>query len=486
MALAGGVERDAVLTGPMGNIKEVGAGARQGAGHAGGDALSRGLVPSALEPSDTGRARGVTGRLLLLLQALGAVLCSAAGKASGGHCRKDPAKWPSTPHCPAQGPGRPLGQGHALCATSGLWPLLGSIQGTEPGPGLRSGTTCAPVFTRMRSSRAAGPGVPGSSVLGPPPQCPQCPAALWEEAWWGFAVLEDPRAGLLNLLEASGGQQGQGPSLEAWIPGELQYWLKAQPRPGSPGAREPRPSPAHALDLSQGSPRMDAAQVHTLRVFPEAPGLAQPLVSIFQLRDADVNAHVAHIYHLLQQGSFKEAAILGTELKPQPELHIEKDQLSLVKRYMTDLPDLQRQLLTLMDYWCQAGFDIRDIVRRPEDFRPSLDGRSGLRTPAPSLLGRGVWLFQAQAAAPTELSLSKTAACRCGHYMPSTQTPQTGAQEQEERDHQSCEVSGPGQVGSVRTPILTGHRVVAEQGAILWHLRVPEGSMGIVCVPGCP
>ena len=54
---------------------------------------------------------------------------------------------------------------------------------------------------------------------------------LREEAWKGFATLDDPLTTLLDMLEASRGCGGRGPSLEAWVARELERWLQAQPRP---------------------------------------------------------------------------------------------------------------------------------------------------------------------------------------------------------------------------------------------------------------
>ncbi|XP_031510586.1 exonuclease mut-7 homolog isoform X3 [Papio anubis] len=123
---------------------------------------------------------------------------------------------------------------------------------------------------------------------------------LQEEAWRGFAALDDPLAGLLDMLESCRGRRGEGPSLEAWISRQLQCWLQAQPCP----------SPAQAV-------------------------------------------------------------MLGTTLKLQPELDVEKmsvplllqDKVALVERYVAGFPDLQRRLLALMDSWCQPGFDIKDVAR---------------------------------------------------------------------------------------------------------------------------
>uniref|UniRef100_F7H8U6 Exonuclease 3'-5' domain containing 3 n=1 Tax=Callithrix jacchus TaxID=9483 RepID=F7H8U6_CALJA len=178
---------------------------------------------------------------------------------------------------------------------------------------------------------------------------------LQEEAWRGFAALDDPLAGLLDMLESSRGWRGKGPSLEAWISHQLQCWLRAQPRPGP----------------AQHSPRLEQLQARAVRVLTESPSsLAAPLASIFQLQDADQSCLLEHVHRLYHEGRFREAVMLGTKLKLQPELDVEKmsiplllqDKVALVERYVAGFPDLQRRLLALMDSWCQPGFDIKDVV----------------------------------------------------------------------------------------------------------------------------
>lgn len=116
---------------------------------------------------------------------------------------------------------------------------------------------------------------------------------LQEEAWRGFAALDDPLAGLLDMLESCRGRRGEGPSLEAWISRQLQCWLQAQPRP----------SPAqHSLRLKQ-------LQARAIQVLTESPpSLVAPLTSIFQLQDADRSCLLVHVHRLHQEGRFREVS----------------------------------------------------------------------------------------------------------------------------------------------------------------------------------
>lgn len=202
---------------------------------------------------------------------------------------------------------------------------------------------------------------------------------LREEAWKQFATLDNPLTTLLDMLDASRGCGGRGPSLEAWVARELERWLQAQPHPGpAQGGRALKPLQARAVRLLTEGP----------------PSLVEPLVSIFQLQDADRSPVLAHIHRLHQEGKFKEAIVLGTKLQLQADLDVEKmcvplllqDKVDLAERYVDSLPHLQRRLLALMDSWCQPGFDIRVIARqypqatlRLERLSPRALGRHVLR-----------------------------------------------------------------------------------------------------------
>ncbi|XP_077707695.1 exonuclease mut-7 homolog isoform X5 [Canis aureus] len=134
---------------------------------------------------------------------------------------------------------------------------------------------------------------------------------LREEAWRGFDALDDPRTGLLAMLESSRGWQQKGPSLESWLTCQLQHWLQAQPLPG----------PAQAALLGM-----------KLKL---QPGLDVEKMSI----------------PLLLQ-----------------------DKVNLVECYVAGFPDLQRRLLALLDSWCQPDFDIRVVARQhPQVMSPRLE-----------------------------------------------------------------------------------------------------------------
>uniref|UniRef100_A0A8D1UG07 3'-5' exonuclease domain-containing protein n=1 Tax=Sus scrofa TaxID=9823 RepID=A0A8D1UG07_PIG len=204
-------------------------------------------------------------------------------------------------------------------------------------------------------------------------------SVLQEEAWRGFAALADPLAGLLDMLDGSRGWRGRGPSLEAWVARELKRWLQARPHPGPP----------------QGGPGLRQLQARAVKILVESPpALVEPLVSIFQLQDADRSPLLAHVHRLRQEGRFKEAVVLSTKLRLQPHLDVEEmstplllqDKLGLVERYVDGFPGLQRRLLSLLDSWCRPGFDVHVVARRhpqaawrPDRLSPRVLSRQVLR-----------------------------------------------------------------------------------------------------------
>ncbi|XP_070374389.1 exonuclease mut-7 homolog isoform X6 [Equus asinus] len=204
-------------------------------------------------------------------------------------------------------------------------------------------------------------------------QCTQAqlPITQPQEGWWllwknqRYCSGRKPGGGLLPWItrlpvswtcwRAAGAGRGRTPP---WRPGS--------PVSCSAGCRQSRAQAGPSLGLKE-------LQARAVRVLAESPpSLAGPLVSIFQLQDADRSPLLAYVRRLHQEGKFKEAVMLSTKLKLQPELDVEKmgtplllqDKVNLVERYVDGFPDLQRRLLVLMDSWCQPDFDIRVVARQ--------------------------------------------------------------------------------------------------------------------------
>ncbi|XP_075628214.1 exonuclease mut-7 homolog isoform X10 [Balearica regulorum gibbericeps] len=178
---------------------------------------------------------------------------------------------------------------------------------------------------------------------------------LKEEIRRGFAGLEDPLAGLLDMLESSGDWKGKGHSLGYCITTELQLWIKEHPA------------------VQQSGIKLKKLQARVLRILAQCPAnLLDPLISIYQLHTADRNYLLGHVSHLYHKGNYKEAAILSIKLKLQPDQDVEKmctplllqDKTNVVEDYVGEYPELQSKLLQILDAWCEPGFNIRDITRQ--------------------------------------------------------------------------------------------------------------------------
>ncbi|NXX77679.1 MUT7 Exonuclease, partial [Urocolius indicus] len=178
---------------------------------------------------------------------------------------------------------------------------------------------------------------------------------LKEEIRRSFAGLEDPLAGLLDMLESSSDWKGKGHSLGYCITTELQLWIKEHPA------------------VQQSGIKLKKLQGRVLRILAQCPtNLLDPLISIYQLHTADRNCLLGHVSHLYHKGDYKEAVILSIKLKLQPDQDVEKmctplllqDKTNLVEDYVGEYPELQSKLLQILDSWCELGFNIGDITRQ--------------------------------------------------------------------------------------------------------------------------
>ncbi|XP_054853533.1 exonuclease mut-7 homolog isoform X2 [Eublepharis macularius] len=178
---------------------------------------------------------------------------------------------------------------------------------------------------------------------------------LREEIWVAFATLKDPAEWLLDVLEASSDWKGKGHSLAYHIAYELQFWIKE-----------------HASSQLSGF-RLRKLQARVFPVLAQCHvSLLDLLISIYQLHAADRCDLLGRISYLYHMGKFKEAVVLSIKLKLQPDLEVEKmcvplllqDKTNLVESYVQEYPDLQQQLLRMLDSWCEPGFRTETITKQ--------------------------------------------------------------------------------------------------------------------------
>lgn len=112
---------------------------------------------------------------------------------------------------------------------------------------------------------------------------------LKEETRRGFAGLQDPLTGLLDMLEGSGDWKGKGHSLGYYITTEMQLWIKEHPA------------------AQQSGIKLKKLQARVLGILAQCPAnLLDPLISIYQLHTADRNYLLGHVSHLYHRGDYKE------------------------------------------------------------------------------------------------------------------------------------------------------------------------------------
>ncbi|XP_059571488.1 exonuclease mut-7 homolog isoform X6 [Alligator mississippiensis] len=187
---------------------------------------------------------------------------------------------------------------------------------------------------------------------------------LKEETRRGFAGLEDPLAGLLDMLENSSDWKGKGHSLGYYITNELQLWIKEHPA------------------VQQTGLKLKKLQARVFRILVQCqPNLIDPLVNIYQLLTADRSYLLGHVSHLYYNGKYKEAVILSIKLRLQQDQDLEKmctplllqDKTNLVEAYVAEDPNLQCKLLQILDAWREPSFNIKDIARQYQgllNYRP--------------------------------------------------------------------------------------------------------------------
>uniref|UniRef100_A0ABM5F5J2 Exonuclease mut-7 homolog n=1 Tax=Pogona vitticeps TaxID=103695 RepID=A0ABM5F5J2_9SAUR len=187
---------------------------------------------------------------------------------------------------------------------------------------------------------------------------------LEEEIQVGLDALEDPLEWLLDRLEDSREWKGKGHSLATHVVRGLQTWLKKHP------------------GVQQSGLKLKKLQARVFPILAQCHGnLLGPLIVIYQLHAADRHYLLGQISHLFHKNKYKEAAVLSIKLNLQPDLTLEEmcvplllqDKTDLVEAYVEGYPDLQEQLLQMLDSWFAPGVQIKNVIR-------SYPGLSNIKT----------------------------------------------------------------------------------------------------------
>ncbi|XP_073496690.1 exonuclease mut-7 homolog isoform X2 [Phyllobates terribilis] len=174
---------------------------------------------------------------------------------------------------------------------------------------------------------------------------------------------------LLDLLEHYNTTKGKVNSLANLIACEFQKWLNDHP------------------EIQQSGLRLKKLQARAFSLVSEG-NLLDLLFSIYKLEEADRSFLLGHVTHLHQMGKYKEAAILGIKLNLQPDLDLEQmcapllllDRFNLLEAYVSGYPELQSQLLQMLDRWSDSSFNPRKLSKEYLGLPPVKPDKLNLKT----------------------------------------------------------------------------------------------------------
>uniref|UniRef100_A0A1A8B9M7 Exonuclease 3'-5' domain containing 3 n=1 Tax=Nothobranchius kadleci TaxID=1051664 RepID=A0A1A8B9M7_NOTKA len=175
----------------------------------------------------------------------------------------------------------------------------------------------------------------------------------------GFSKLSEPLEALLTILESCPGKQmGRSHTLGYHILREFQTWIKERPQVNMSSFTEQQ---AVALQRRALSLMTDTQ-----------PAVMDSLISIYRLKSLDPSISRLQVIRLQALKCYKEAAVLSVKLELQEDLNTEEmivplilqDKLPLAELFVKGHKQLEQQLVTLLDSWCQPSFSVEDIRKR--------------------------------------------------------------------------------------------------------------------------
>ncbi|CAL8406015.1 unnamed protein product [Arctogadus glacialis] len=179
-------------------------------------------------------------------------------------------------------------------------------------------------------------------------------AILWNNKAWaglraaasqGFSQVARPLEALLTILEGCAAYKKPA-DLKQRVLLEFQQWLKDHPQVSLASLPEEQ-----ALPL-----RLRALELVTERL----PGVANPIIDIYQLRLMEPAALTQHVARLKGLSLHCEAATFSVKMGLQLALDMEdmciplllQDKVTLAESFVYGHPHLELRLVTLLDSWC--------------------------------------------------------------------------------------------------------------------------------------
>ncbi|CAM9585094.1 unnamed protein product [Lampetra fluviatilis] len=165
----------------------------------------------------------------------------------------------------------------------------------------------------------------------------------------------DPRRMLVDILEVRSDWRRGRAHLAHHIITEFSNWVASHPSQGKalPCDWELQARAIRLLSSGQGS-TMD------------------PFIHMYQLETADRQHLISAVKGLQKKDRYQEAAHLAKKMHLQPYLNFRElctplllqDKLSVVEGYVSNLPELQQELVRLLDSWCHPDFNLGNLLQQ--------------------------------------------------------------------------------------------------------------------------
>ncbi|CAM9670377.1 unnamed protein product [Lampetra planeri] len=165
----------------------------------------------------------------------------------------------------------------------------------------------------------------------------------------------DPRRMLVDILEVRSDWRRGRAHLAHHIITEFSNWVASHPSQGKalPCDWELQARAIRLLSSGQGS-TMD------------------PFIHMYQLETADRQHLISAVKGLQKKDRYQEAAHLAKKMHLQPYLNFRElctplllqDKLSVVEGYVSNSPELQQELVRLLDSWCHPDFNLGNLLQQ--------------------------------------------------------------------------------------------------------------------------
>nr|XP_032814699.1 exonuclease mut-7 homolog isoform X7 [Petromyzon marinus] len=125
--------------------------------------------------------------------------------------------------------------------------------------------------------------------------------------------------------------------------------------------------------LKQALPCDWELQARAIRLLSSSQGSTMdPFIHMYQLETADRQHLISAVKGLQKKDRYQEAAHLAKKMHLQPYLNFRElctplllqDKLNVVEGYVSNSPELQQELVRLLDSWCHPDFNLGNLLQQ--------------------------------------------------------------------------------------------------------------------------